>query len=73
MNNSKRMNTILVAKLNSKFVLVGSIIENMGGSGPFNVKVIESGVIKAPSNSPKRSVKKMKGNGLIFLYSLKKE
>ena len=51
------MNTILVAKLNSKYMLVGSIIENIGGSGPFNVRVIESGVAKAPTNSPKRRVK----------------
>jgi len=57
MNNSKRMNTILVAKLNSKYMLEGSIIENMGGSGPFSVKIIESGVAREPSNSPKRRVK----------------
>jgi len=54
-------------------MLEGSIIENMGGRGPLKTKVIESGVAKAPTNSPKRRVKKMKGNGLIFLYSLKKE
>jgi len=38
-------------------MLEGSIIENMGGSGPFNIKVIESGDAKAPINSPKRRVK----------------
>ncbi len=57
MNNSKRMNTILVVKLNLKNMLEGSLIENMGGSGPVNIKVIESGVAKAPTNSPKRRVK----------------
>jgi hypothetical protein len=51
------MNTILVTKLNLKNILEGSLIENMGGSGPVNIKVIESGVAKAPSNSPKRRVK----------------
>jgi hypothetical protein len=40
-----------------KFMLEGSIIENMGGGGPFNTNVIESGVVKAPINSPKRRVK----------------
>jgi hypothetical protein len=40
-----------------KFRLEGSIIENMGGGEPFNVNIIESGVAKAPINSPKRRAK----------------
>jgi hypothetical protein len=38
-------------------MLEGSIIENMDGCGPFNVKIIESGVAIAPINSPKRRLK----------------